>query len=161
MPRTKEPFSVHTEERTEGETRIITATVMGAIQDFQLTDLLRQRGAIPGIEGMLKQAMREAVVAYLESAEDLIAGIAAGQKKAVNGTKAKVKDAPVSGSNGAVNGAVNRVTNGAVKGGESEAGKGAGNGHLGAMVSSVVAGDLANGLVNGWADEGNDVLALQ
>jgi hypothetical protein len=165
MPKQKDTFSTTYEERTEGETLLFTVTVMASMQGFQFAHSLEERGVIPSIESRLKQSTREAVVAYLESAEDLIAGIGAGQKKAANGTKAKAKDAPVLGSNGPtnglMNGAMSRVTNGAMKVGESGAGNGAESGHLGAVVSSVEANGLASEMSGDLPGDLENVLALQ
>ncbi len=82
MPRVKDGLRVEVNESTASELRTIVVTVTAPAQDFVLADLLRQRGAVGGVDAALKQAARDAVQSYLDGAEDLIAGVAAGQKKA-------------------------------------------------------------------------------
>jgi hypothetical protein len=80
-------LKIEIEETTSDENRNITVTISAGAQEFLLADLLRQRGAIAGLEAPLKAAVRETVQGYLESAEELIAGIAEVKKKGGNGAK--------------------------------------------------------------------------
>jgi hypothetical protein len=89
MPRAKETLRTQYHEQTEGEMRLITITVTGPVSEFLLTDVLRQRGAIPGPEAVLKQAVREALQQYLDGTEEMIASLASGVGKGSNGAKPK------------------------------------------------------------------------
>jgi hypothetical protein len=82
MPRVKDSLRVEVQEETAGDVRTITVAITAPAETFLLTDLLRQRGAVGGVDAPLKQAVRDAVQGYLDGVEDLIAGVAAGQKKA-------------------------------------------------------------------------------
>ena len=105
MPKAKQAtMRIEVIETTGADTRTIVVTITAPSQDFLLTDLLRQRGAVGSLEIPLKQAVSETVQSYLEGTEDLIAGIAAGQKKATNGAKPKPKETTNGQGNGAVNG---------------------------------------------------------
>jgi hypothetical protein len=59
-------------ESTDGETRTFKIILTTPNSDFQLADLLRQRGVIPSINGELKQAVKVATQNYLAGAEDRI-----------------------------------------------------------------------------------------
>lgn len=91
MPKAKDLMKTDVVETTANETRTITVTMTALAQEFILSDLLRQRGAIGALETTLKQAMKAAVENYLEGAEDLIAGVVTSQRKGGNGTKTKGK----------------------------------------------------------------------
>jgi len=67
-----ERIKVEVTDSTEGETRTFKIILTAPISDFQLADLLRQRGVIPPINGELKQAVKVAVQNYLAGAEDRI-----------------------------------------------------------------------------------------
>lgn len=59
-------------DSTEGETRTFNINVRVPNSDFQLADLLWQRGVIAPIDGELKQAVKVAIENYLSGAEALI-----------------------------------------------------------------------------------------
>lgn len=67
-----ERIKVEVTDSTEGETRTFNIVVMAPNSDFQLADLLRQRGVIPPINGELKQAVKVATQNYLAGAEERI-----------------------------------------------------------------------------------------
>jgi len=67
-----ERIKVEVKDSTEGETRTFKIVVMAPNSDFQLADLLRQRGVIPPINGELKQAVKVATQNYLAGAEERI-----------------------------------------------------------------------------------------
>jgi hypothetical protein len=67
-----ERIKVEVTDSTEGETRTFNIVVMAPNGDFQLADLLRQRGVIPAINGELKQAVKVATQNYLAGAEERI-----------------------------------------------------------------------------------------
>src|SRR5690349_24920178 len=67
-----ERIKVEVTDSTEGETRTFKIIVMAPNSDFQLADLLRQRGVIASIHGELKQAVKVATQNYLEGAEERI-----------------------------------------------------------------------------------------
>ena len=68
-----ERIKVEVTDSIEGEMRTFKIVVMAPNSDFQLADLLRQRGVIPPINGELKQAVKVATQNYLAGAEDRIA----------------------------------------------------------------------------------------
>ena len=63
---------VEVKDSTEGETRTFKIVLMAPNSDFQLADLLRQRGVISSINGELKQAVKVATQNYLAGAEERI-----------------------------------------------------------------------------------------
>ena len=67
-----ERIKVEVTDSTEGETRTFKIVVMAPNSDFQLADLLRQRGVIPPINAELKQAVKMATQNYLAGAEERI-----------------------------------------------------------------------------------------
>lgn len=67
-----ERIKVEVTDSTEGETRTFKIVLMVPNSDFQLPDLLRQRGVIPPINGELKQAVKVATQNYLAGAEERI-----------------------------------------------------------------------------------------
>ncbi len=67
-----ERIKVEITDSTEGETRTFKIILTAPISDFQLTDLLRQRGVISPLDGELKQAVKVATQNYLSGAEALI-----------------------------------------------------------------------------------------
>jgi hypothetical protein len=98
MPTKAERIKVEVTDSTEGETRRFNITMTAPTDDFQLSDLLQQRGVISALNGELKQAVRVATEAYLSSAEGLIATLkqgtttaldarSNGKRKARNGTR--------------------------------------------------------------------------
>ena len=71
-----ERIKVEVADSTEGETRTFKIVLKAPSSDFQLTDLLRQRGVIAPIHGDLKQAVKVATQNYLSGAETLISTLA-------------------------------------------------------------------------------------
>src|SRR5690242_1041488 len=67
-----ERIKVEVTDSIEGEMRTFKIVVMAPNSDFQLADLLRQRGVIPPINGELKQAVKVATQNYLAGAEERI-----------------------------------------------------------------------------------------
>ena len=67
-----ERIKVEVTDSTEGETRTFKIILVAPNRDFQLADLLRQRGVISPIDGELKQAVKVATQNYLTGAEALI-----------------------------------------------------------------------------------------
>ena len=70
-----ERIKVEVTDSTEGETRTIKINLRAPNSDFQLADLLRQRGVIAPINGDLKQAVKVATQNYLASAEERISSL--------------------------------------------------------------------------------------
>jgi len=98
MPAKAERIKVEVTDSTEGETRTFNITMTAPTTDFQLSDLLQQRGVISALNGELKQAVRLATEDYLSGAEGLIATLkqgpttaltarSNGKQKARNGTR--------------------------------------------------------------------------
>jgi len=67
-----ERIKVEVTDSTEGETRTFKIVVMAPNSDFQLADLLRQRGVMAPLNGELKQAVKAATQNYLAGAEERI-----------------------------------------------------------------------------------------
>lgn len=67
-----ERIKIEVTDSTEGETRTFKIVLTTPNSDFQLADLLRQRGVIPPITGELKQAVKVAIQNYLAGAEERI-----------------------------------------------------------------------------------------
>jgi len=67
-----ERIKVEVTDSTEGETRTFKIILTAPSSDFQLADLLRQRGVISSVNGELKQAVKMATRNYLAGAEDRI-----------------------------------------------------------------------------------------
>ena len=70
-----ERIKVEVTDSTEGETRTFKIVLTTPNSDFQLADLLRQRGVISAISGELKQAVKVAVQNYLAGAEERISSL--------------------------------------------------------------------------------------
>ena len=104
MPRAKDNLKIEVSETTNRELRSITVTIQAPAQEFLLADLLRQRGAVGHVEAPLKAAVREALQSYLDGTEDLIAGLATGQKRNGNGAKPKGKVTPEGNGDEGMNG---------------------------------------------------------
>src|SRR5688572_13672013 len=68
----QERIKVEVTDSSEGETRTFTIILTAPNSDFQLADLLRQRGVIVPMHGELKQAVKVATQHYLSGAEGLI-----------------------------------------------------------------------------------------
>jgi hypothetical protein len=75
MPTKTERAKVQIRESSTADQRTFEITLTAPVGDFQLTDLLKQRGVIDGVDVQLKQAIKQALDAYLNSAETLIAGL--------------------------------------------------------------------------------------
>lgn len=67
-----ERIKVEVTDSTEGETRTFKIVLTTQSSDFQLADLLRQRGVIATIHGELKQAIKVATQNYLSGVEERI-----------------------------------------------------------------------------------------
>ena len=67
-----ERIKVEVIDSTEGETRTFKIILTVPSSDFQLADLLRQRGVISPINGELKEAVKVATQNYLAGAEERI-----------------------------------------------------------------------------------------
>ena len=91
-----ERIKVEVTDSAEGETRTFKIILTVPSSDFQLADLLRQRGVISPINGELKQAVRVAIQNYLSGAETLISTLAKAStttSTARNNTKQKDRNA--------------------------------------------------------------------
>ncbi len=73
MPAKAERIKVEVTDSTQGETRTFNITMTAPTADFQLSDLLQQRGVLSSLNGELKQAAKVATEAHLSRAEALIA----------------------------------------------------------------------------------------
>ena len=70
-----ERIKVEVTNSTEGETRTFKIVLMAPNNDFQLADLLRQRGVMSPLNGELKQAVKVATLNYLAGAEERISSL--------------------------------------------------------------------------------------
>jgi len=75
MPTKSERTKVDAKESSTIDVRTFNITLTAPVRDFQLTDLLRQRGVMESLDTTLKKAVKEATEKYLESAELLISGL--------------------------------------------------------------------------------------
>ena len=75
MPTKSERTKVDVKESSTIDVRTFNITLTAPVRDFQLTDLLRQRGVMESLDSALKRAVKEATERYLESAELLISGL--------------------------------------------------------------------------------------
>jgi len=75
MAAKSERIKVEITDSTEGETRTFKIILMAPNSDFQLADLLRQRGVMSPLNGELKQAVKVATQNYLAGAEDRISSL--------------------------------------------------------------------------------------
>lgn len=91
MPVKTERAKVEVKESSTVDVRSFNITLTAPVNDFQLTDLLRQRGVINGLDVELKQAVKRATENYLKSAETLISGL---------GSKTSTAKKPRPNSNG-------------------------------------------------------------
>ena len=71
-----ERIKIEVTDSLEGEMRTFRMILTVPNSDFQLADLLRQRGVISPINGDLKQAVKVATQKYLSGAEMLISTLA-------------------------------------------------------------------------------------
>ena len=67
-----ERIKVEVRDSTEGETRTFKIILTAPKSDFQLADLLRQRGVMSPLNGELKQAVKVATQTYLAGVEERI-----------------------------------------------------------------------------------------
>jgi hypothetical protein len=92
-----ERIKVEVTDSTEGETRTIKINLRAPNSDFQLADLLRQRGVISPIDGELKQAVKAATQNYLSGAEALVSTlgkVSTATPQTTNNRKRKDRNAP-------------------------------------------------------------------
>ena len=75
MPMKTERAKVHIKESSTPDLRTFDIRLTAPTSDFQLTDLLKQRGVIDGVDVQLKKGVKQALEEYLNSAETLIAGL--------------------------------------------------------------------------------------
>ena len=75
MPMRTERAKVQIQESSTSDLRTFDIKLTAPMSDFQLTDLLKQRGVIEGIDVRLKEAVKQALDEYLKFAETLIAGL--------------------------------------------------------------------------------------
>ena len=75
MPVKSERAKVEIKESSTLDVRTFNITLTAPASDFQLTDLLRQRGVIDALDAELKQAVKGATERYLKAAETLISGL--------------------------------------------------------------------------------------
>ena len=91
-----ERIKVEVTDSTEGETRTFKIILRAPNSDFQLADLLRQRGVISPIDGELKQAVKVATQNYLSGAEALVSTLGKASTttpQALNNRKRKDRNA--------------------------------------------------------------------
>ena len=82
-----ERVKVDVTDFTEGGTRTFNIILTAPNSDFQLADLLRQRGVMSPLNGELKEAVKVATQNYLSGAEDRISTltkVSTATPKAVN-----------------------------------------------------------------------------
>ena len=98
MPTKTERAKVQIKESSTPDLRTFEIMLTASASDFQLTDLLKQRGVIDGVEVQLKRAVRQALDEYLNSAETLIAGLSANRssprKASATGTRSDSPSQP-------------------------------------------------------------------
>ena len=91
MPTRTERAKVQIQESSTSDLRTFDIKLTAPTSDFQLTDLLKQRGVIDGCDVQLKQAVKQALDEYLKFAETLVAGLSSNssstRKVRGNGTK--------------------------------------------------------------------------
>ena len=75
MPTKSERTKVEIKESSTVDVRTFNMTLTVHVSDFQLTDLLKQRGVIGGLDTELKLAIKGATDNYLKAAETLISGL--------------------------------------------------------------------------------------
>jgi hypothetical protein len=97
MPAKAERIKVEVTDSTEDETRTFNITMTAPASDFQLSDLLQQKGVISALNGELKRAVRVATENYLSGAEGLIATLKQGTMTALN-TRSKGQQQPRNGT---------------------------------------------------------------
>ena len=98
MPTKTERAKVQIKASSTPELRTFDIKLTAPTSDFQLTDLLEQRGVIDGCDVQLKQGVKQALEGYLNSAETLIAGLSAHRssprKASATGTRSDSPSQP-------------------------------------------------------------------
>ena len=92
-----ERIKVEVTDSTEGETRTFKIILRAPNSDFQLADLLRQRGVISPIDGELKQAVKVATQNFLTAAEALVSTlgkVSTATPQAPNNRERRDRNAP-------------------------------------------------------------------
>jgi hypothetical protein len=88
-----ERIKVEVADSTEGDARTFKIILMAPNSDFQLADLLRQRGVISSINGELKQAVKVATQNYLAGVEERISTLTKASTVTLkSGNKSNRKD---------------------------------------------------------------------
>jgi len=80
MPAKSERTKVEIKESSTLDVRTINITLTIPTTEFQLADVLRQRGVIHGLDVELKQAVKRGTESYLKAAESLISGLTSKRK---------------------------------------------------------------------------------
>ena len=75
MPAKAERTKVEIKESSIGDLRTFNITFAVPISEFELTDLLKRRGIIGGLELELKRSLKSATEDYFKAAESLISGL--------------------------------------------------------------------------------------
>src|ERR1700742_3327258 len=75
MPGKSERMRIEVKESSTAERRTVNVILTMPLSELQLTDLLRQRGVIGGLDAELKTAVKRATEGYMKSAETLISGL--------------------------------------------------------------------------------------
>jgi|ERR1051325_1108319 hypothetical protein len=76
MPGKADRAKVQIKESSNLELKTFEITLTASASDFQVTDLLKSRGVLSGLDLQLKQAVKQALEDYLTAAEELIASLA-------------------------------------------------------------------------------------
>src|ERR1051325_5548737 len=84
MPAKTDRAKVQIKESSNLDLRTFEITLTSPASDFQLTDLLKQRGVLSSLDLQLKQAVKQALEEYLTSAEELIASLGSGAPQTRN-----------------------------------------------------------------------------
>lgn len=93
MPAKAERVKVEIKESSSNDLRTFDISLTAPLTDFQLTDLLKRRGVIEGLDSEFRLVLREAVERYLTAADALISGL-------VPNTKSKRKSQATVTANG-------------------------------------------------------------
>ena len=91
-----ERIKVEVTDSTEGEMRTFKIVLTTPNSDFQLADLLRQRGVMSPLNGELKQAVKVATHNYLAGAEErisILTKVSTATPKAPNNRNRKGRNA--------------------------------------------------------------------
>src|SRR5687767_3679835 len=74
-------MKIEVKDSTEGEERIFIIALTTPSNDFQMTDLLRQRKVIEPLDSHLKRAVKDATERYLEASDSLVSALASNAKR--------------------------------------------------------------------------------